>query len=64
MVCLILSGLIYYLHSQNPLFDMVSLLIGNFILAVVSLLSFYIITRGIRSNDANAFVRASWRVPC
>jgi Na+/H+ antiporter NhaD/arsenite permease-like protein len=58
MVCLILSGLIYFLYTQNPAYDMPSLLIGNVSLALVSLLSFNIIKRGIRSGDANAFVRS------
>jgi len=57
-VCLILSGLIYYLYSQNPAYDFASLLIGNIILALVSLLSFNIIKRGIRSGNSNAFVRS------
>jgi Ca2+/Na+ antiporter len=58
MVCLILSGVIYYLYTQNPAYDMPSLIIGNITLAMVSLLSFNIIKRGIRSGNANAFVRA------
>lgn len=58
MVCLILSGLIYYLYTQSPAYDMPSLIIGNISLALVSLLSFNIIKRGIRSGDANAFVRS------
>lgn len=57
-VCLLLSGLVYYLYSQNPAYDFVSLLIGNIALALVSLLSFNIIKRGIRSGNPNAFVRA------
>lgn len=57
-VCLILSGIIYYLHTQNPKYDMPSLLIGNVALALVSLLSFNIIKRGIKSGNPNAFVRA------
>lgn len=57
-VCLLLCGLIYYLYTQNPAFDMPSLIIGNITLALVSLLSFNIIKRGIRSGNANAFVRA------
>jgi hypothetical protein len=57
-VCLILSGLIYYLYSQNPAYDFSSLIIGDVILAMVSLLSFNIIKRGIRSGNPNAFVRA------
>ena len=57
-VCLILSGLIYYLYTQNPAFDFPSLLIGNVALALVSLLSFNIIKRGIRSGNPNAFVRS------
>lgn len=58
MVCLILSGLIYYLYTQDPAYDMPSLLIGNVSLALVSLLSFNIIKRGIKTGDANAFVRS------
>lgn len=58
MVCLILSGLIYYVYTQNASYDMPSLIIGNISLALVSLLSFNIIKRGIRSGDANAFVRS------
>jgi hypothetical protein len=57
-VCLILSGLIYYLYAQNPAYDFAPLIIGNVILALVSLLSFNIIKRGIRSGNANAFVRS------
>lgn len=58
IVCLILSGLVYYLYSQNPAYDFTSLLIGNITLALVSLLSFNIIKRGIRSGNPNAFVRS------
>lgn len=58
IVFLILCGLIYYMDIQNPAYDLASLLIGNAMLATVSLLSFNIIKRGIRSNDGNAFVRA------
>lgn len=57
IVCLILSGLIYYLFTQNPAYDLPTLLIANLLLAVVSLLSFNIIKRGIDSGNANAFVR-------
>lgn len=57
-VCILLCGLVYYLYSQNPAYDMASLMIGNVTLALVSLLSFNIIRRGIRSGNANAFVRA------
>lgn len=58
LVCLILSGLVYYLYSQNPAYDFTSLLIGNVTLALVSLLSFNIIKRGIRADNPNAFVRS------
>ncbi|WP_118974616.1 hypothetical protein [Taibaiella koreensis] len=58
VVCLILSGLIYYLHEQNPAYDIASLTIGNVTLAMVSLLSFNIIKRGIRADNPNSFVRA------
>jgi hypothetical protein len=58
IVCLILSGLIYFLFTQSPAYDVVSLLIANIILAMVSLLSFSMIKRGISSGNANAFVRA------
>ena len=57
IVFLILSGLIYYLFTKNVAYDLPSLLIANLILASVSLLAFRIITRGIDSNDANAFVQ-------
>ncbi|KAA5533146.1 hypothetical protein F0919_11390 [Taibaiella lutea] len=57
IVCLILSGLIYYLFTQNPAYDFPTLIIANLLLAVVSLLSFNIIKRGIESGNANAFVR-------
>jgi len=57
IVCLIFSGLIYYLFTQNPAYDLPTLLIANLLLAVVSLLSFNIIKRGIDSGNANAFVR-------
>jgi len=59
MICLILSGIVYYLFSQYPLqFELPSLLIGNVALAIVSLLSFNIIKRGIQSGNANVLVRA------
>jgi len=57
IVFLALSGIIYYMSIQSPQYDLASLLIGNAMLAMVSLLSFNIIKRGINSNDANAFVR-------
>jgi len=58
IVCILLSGLIYYLHTSNPAYDFSSLLIGNVALALISLLSFNIIRRGIQSGNPNAFVRA------
>lgn len=55
---LALSGLVLYLSSQYPRFEMVPLLVGNGLLALVSILSFRIIYKGIKSGDANAFVRS------
>ena len=56
IVFLILSGLIYFLFTQNPQYDLPSLLIANALLAGVSLLSFNIIKRGIDSGNSRAFV--------
>jgi|SRR5690606_22989183 Ca2+/Na+ antiporter len=58
VVFLALSGLIYYLSTQQPAYALGPLLIGNAMLALVSLLSFNIIKRGIKSGNPNAFVRS------
>lgn len=58
VAALLLAGLVFFLHSQNPAYDMTSLMIGNAILAGVSLTSFYIISQGMKTGNANAFVRA------
>lgn len=57
-IFLVSAALIYYLYSQNPAYPLVTLLIGNAFLALISLLSFTLIKRGIDSGNANAFVRA------
>lgn len=58
IVCFILSGLIYFLYSKNAAYDFPSLIIGNVVLAMVSLLSFKIISNGIKSGNATAFVNS------
>jgi hypothetical protein len=58
IVALLLAGLIYYLHALEMGFSIMPLMVGNIILAGVSLLSFFIISKGIHSDNANAFVRA------
>lgn len=58
VAALLLAGLVFFLHSRNPAYDMTSLMIGNAILAGVSLTSFYIISQGMKTENPNAFVRA------
>jgi len=58
IVFLILSGLIYYMFTRNAAYDLPSLLIANTMLAVVALLSFSIIKRGINSGNANVLMRS------
>ena len=58
IVFVVLCGLIYFLHTQNPAYDFLSLIVANLILACISLLSFNIITNGIKSGNANNFVRS------
>ena len=57
---LLLAALVYFLHDQNPAFDILSLMIGNVALALISLFSFYIISKGIRNKNNNAFIRAKY----
>jgi hypothetical protein len=58
IVALLLAVLIIFLHNQNPLYSLVPLIIGDIALALVSIISFTVIEKGINSGDGNAFVRA------
>ncbi len=58
VVFLLSAGLIYFLSMQNPALDLVFLIIGDALLALISLVSFVVIKKGIDSENANAFVRA------
>jgi len=58
IVFLIFSGLVYYLFTKNAAYDFPTLLIANLILASVVLLSFNIIQRGIKSDNARTLVTA------
>lgn len=58
IVCALLCGLVYYLHNQTPAYDLIALIAGNIALAAISVISFTIINNGIKSDKAQAFVRA------
>lgn len=58
LVFLLSAGIIYYLDTRHIGFDFLALMIGNVLLAVISLLSALLVLQGIKSNNPNAFVRA------
>jgi len=57
---IVLAGLIYFLHQQNQAFDFWALLIGDVLLAAVSVVSFSIISRGLAHENPNALIRAKY----
>jgi|SRR5690606_31656410 len=52
------SGIIYYLDTLQVGFDFPALMVGNVLLAGISLLSVALVKRGVSSNNPNTFVRA------
>lgn len=60
VAALLLLGLAFLLHYQNPKFELTPLIIGNLLLAAVSLLSFILINKGINSSNPHAFLRAKY----
>src|SRR5690606_10316387 len=58
LVFLICSGIIYYTDTRAVGFDFGALMIGNALLAAVSLISALLIVRAMKGNNPNAFVRA------
>jgi Kef-type K+ transport system membrane component KefB len=60
VAAVLLGGLAYFLHYQNPDFDLWGLLIGNVALALISIFSFYTISKGLRSENNNVFMRAKY----
>lgn len=57
---ILLAALIYFLHSKNTDYDLVSLLIGDGFLAIISLFSFFTIDKGLKSTNPHAFIRAKY----
>lgn len=57
---IVLTGLAYFLHVQNPAFHFWPLFIGNVLLAAISVLSFTIIRKGLKSENPNALIRAKY----
>ena len=60
VAALLLCALVYFLYHQNPDFDFVPLLIGNVALALISLFSFFTISKGLQSENNSAFIRAKY----
>lgn len=60
VAAVLLSGLVVFLFTQNPRFDLWPLLVSNFLFAVISLLSFTLIFRGLRSNNGHSLLRAKY----
>jgi len=60
VAALLLGGLVYFLHDQNPAFDRLSLWIGDAALALISLFSFWTISKGLKSENNNVFIRAKY----
>lgn len=57
---LFICGLVFFLHTQNPRFALAPLMIGNIVLAGISLFSFRIICKGLDSKNGHAFLRAKY----
>lgn len=57
---LFICGLVAFLHIQNARFALAPLLIGNFVLAGISLISFMMICKGLDSKNGHAFLRAKY----
>lgn len=51
----ILSGVAYYLHQSNPAFDIITLLLANGILAVLTFLSFNLIYKAILKGGEGTY---------
>jgi hypothetical protein len=60
ITALVLTGLAYFLHFQNPAFQFWPLFIGNLLLASISIFSFSIIRKGLKSENPNALIRAKY----
>lgn len=59
LTVLILLGLTIYLHNRDTGFELMPLIIGNLLLAGISLLSFLMIKKGIK-RSGHAFLRAKY----
>lgn len=55
-----LAALIYFLHSKDAKYDLISLLVGDVFLALISIFSFFIITKSLKNENPNAFIRAKY----
>lgn len=57
---LFICGLVFFLHTQNARFAIAPLMIGNVVLACISLLAFRMICKGLDSKNGHAFLRAKY----
>lgn len=55
-----LGGLVFFLHQTDEQYDLWALLIGDVFLGLLSIASFLIIKKGLKSDNGNAFVRAKY----
>lgn len=60
VAAIFLLGLTFFLHTQNARFELLPLIIGNLLLAAISVFSFLLIKRGINSSNGHAFLRAKY----
>lgn len=59
VVFLALCGMVYAFNASQPgSYDLNALLIGNGILAILSAVTYFMVTGALKSDNPNAFIRA------
>lgn len=57
LLFIVITLVAYWLKASAPVYDYKVLLGGNIIMAVLSILSYTVVTRQLNNNNPNAFVR-------
>lgn len=60
VAALLLSGLIFILNHQDSRYDLLPLLIGNVLLAVLALVSYSLTQKGLAAGSGHALLRAKY----
>lgn len=57
LLFIVLSAVFYWLKSAAPAFNFTVLMAGNVIMLVLSVITYFLVTKKIHSGNPNAFVR-------